>query len=270
MLARGLFALTLCVFGLVFAVQEKIAGHAEPYLAPAMPTQIQRVALGYMQQLGAEMLFVRAAVFLGGLPAGVAPESYAATLAQNFDVMTELYPRFVDPYYLAQSSLPHISPEYAAQANTILARGMKAVPEHLILPFFAGFNYFHYMEQPQKAAEVFFEMAQRPEAPTWLGHLAAVLAAQGGNLYGGRLTLEAMLASEEDEIVRERYQRSLEAFDKAIVVFEATSQFEKDHGYPPDSLGLLVPNYLQNIPDLGTDFEMVWEPPTLRLVRSKK
>ena len=73
---------------------------------------------------------------------GTPETSYAEPLANNFEVMTQLYPRFIDPYYFAQAFLAPISPEAAGKANTILETGIAAYPNDLVSSFLSWLQFF--------------------------------------------------------------------------------------------------------------------------------
>lgn len=264
---RALGAVLLVLYLVVWGLQKGKAEWTDYYLSPAPPAPVLKVASGYARQLAGFSLFVKVAIFAGGPLRGVDKKSYAENLAQNFDVMTELYPEFIDPYHYCQSFLAPISPEYAGRANAILERGVQAHPDVLYLPFFQAFNYFYYMHQPVKAAELFYSLSKHPDAPPWFGHLAGTLMARGGNLAAGRAMLEAMLKTEQNEQTKERYRRSIENFDKAIKVQEALDMYRKEHGTDAVSLYDIVPHYLDALPKLNDGALLVWEPPLLRLER---
>lgn len=268
--AASLILVLLCYL-LLFTLAEKHFMTARLSFSAPLPAPVQRVALGFLRHVGAEMLFVKAAVFLGAPPAMLPKEQeYAEDLAVNFDVMTELYPEFKDAYYLAQSSLAHISPEYAGRVIVLLDRGIAAYPNDLIFPFFKGFDHYYYRDEAAHAAEIYAELGSRPGAPTWLGHLAAVLSARDGALQAGLLSLQVMHATEEDEKDKARYARDIEIFKRAISIQEAAASFEQKYGRAPQRLEELVPEYFVRLPDVGPEFELLWITPRLRLIRPLK
>lgn len=236
-----------------------------------LPAPVQRVALGFLRHLGAEMLYVKAAVFLGA-PSSMLPKEkeYADNLSSNFEVLTDLYPEFKDAYFLTQSSLAHISPEYAGRVITILDRGIAVYPDDLILPFFKGFNHYYYRDEASHAAEIFAELGKRPDAPSWLGHLAAILAARDGALQAGLLSLQVMHATEKDERTKARYARDIETFKKVLGIQAAATAFEKKYGRPPQRIEDMIPEYFPKLPDIDSEFELEWIPPRLRLLRPLK
>ena len=264
---RLLGAILLVLYLMVWGMQADKASWADYYLSPATPAPVLKVASGYARQLTAFALFVKVSIFAGGPLRGVDQLNYADTLAQNFDVMTDLYPEFIDPYHYCQSLLAPISSEYAGRANGILDRAVKSHPLLVYFPFFQAFNTFYYMQQPVKAAEMFFTLSTRPDAPPWFGHLAGMLMARGGNLVAGRSMLEAMLATEQDEFMKDRYRRSIGNFDQAIRVQAALDHYRQEHDTDATTLQELVPDYLDVLPILDDGFVLVWEPPLLRLDR---
>ena len=270
MLVRILLILLMIVYGILFQTHERQSSKIGPHLSMALPSPVQEVILGYLKELGAEMLFIKTAAFWGRNDLPKNHEEYAESLAQNFHVMTDIYPEFIDPYYLCESSLSYINYDSASSANEILLKGVNSHPDNMILPFFRGFNYFYYMDQPKEAAAVFSDLASRPDAPSWFGHLAGILSARGGDLYGGLMTLKAMLSTEEDEAMKGRYQRSIMNFENAIRVHEATEKFFVKNGRYPQQLNNLIPQFLVKIPNFDDGFSLKWESPILRLIRPLK
>lgn len=255
------------VYGLFFLAQENLFREREVPLQPVPNASFLRATAGYLHQLTAEVLFVQSAVFLGGLKPGIDHLSYAPVLAHNYRQIATLYPHFNDPYYFAQSYLSSVAPEFAEATNDILATGRKAYPENLIYPFFQGFNLFRYLDEPLKAADVFREASQLPDAPPMFAHLAVILSAQGGQLQAGILTLHAMLKSTDDEVIKKRYQEEIEMFKQAVRVQRAADAFYAAHHRYPGTLDELVPAFLPSLPSFGTAFELTWKPPVVGLKR---
>lgn len=235
-----------------------------------MPPAIQKIAFGYLRQLGGEMQFIKASVFYGGVKPGRDPLEYAESLAQHFTAAAILHPHFVDTYFLCQATLPYINNEYTKQTNSILGLGMTALPDNFVLPFFVGFNHFYHLKDLSNAARFLKIASEKPNGPTWLGHLASVLAAEGGDIYGGLIWLKAMLAGEEDEKMRERYQHSIVMFERAVIVQQAINTYKNQHGQYPTALDALVPEVMAALPEFDPSFQLSWDPPILRLIRVTK
>jgi len=262
-----LFIPLVGVYCLFFLVQENLFKEKNVTLQPVPVASFLRATTGYLHQLTAEILFVQSAVFLGGVKPGTDPKTYAPVLAHNYRQITTLYPQFNDPYYYVQSYLTSVAPEFAQAANDILATGRTAYPKNLIYPFFQGFNLFRYLDEPLKAAEVFRQASRLPEAPPMFGHLAVILAAQGGQLQAAIISLQAMLKSTDDEGVKRRYQQEMDMFRQAIKVQHAVNNFFTRHQRYPVALDELVPAFLPTLPSFGQMFELTWNPPNVGLKR---
>ena len=262
-----LFFLLLFSYGVLFSLQEASFSESTQQLSHPLPPAIQKIALGYLRQLGGEMQFIKASVFYGGIKPGRDPLEYAEPLAQHFTSAATLHPQFIDTYFLCQAILPYINTDYARHANTVLAQGIAALPNNIILPFFAGFNHFYYLDEPLEAARLFHLAAAKPNGPIMLEHLANILSAEGGNIYAALIGLRGMYASEKDEQIKMRYAEEIAAFEKAVTVLNAIQRHEKMNGTPPAVLTDLVPEYLPAIPDIGPIFTLEWKPPHLGVVR---
>ena len=268
MIVRIVVCLGLIIlYGSVFTAQERLAQTRDASLEFALPVAFQTIAAGYLKQVAAEMLFIKTSVFLGGLKLKTPPASYESALTNNFQVMSSLYPRFIDPYYYCEAFLPSISPEAAAKANSVLETGITAYPDDLIFRFYHGTNFFLWMNEPLKAAKAFEEAAKLPNAPKMFEHLAALMSAQGGQITAGLMSLKAMLASEMDENVRARYQEEIAIFEQALEVNAALTAYREKYSRPPETLQQLVPEFIPAIPEIKDAFVLVYEPPTLRLKR---
>ncbi len=265
-----LFFLLLFFYGTLFPLQEARFPESSQQLSHPLPPAIQKIALGYLHQLGGEMQFIKASVFYGGVKPGRDPLEYAEPLAQHFTAAATLHPQFIDTYFLCQATLPYINNDYARYANIVLAQGMTALPDNFVLPFFAGFNHLYYLNEPLQAARLFHLAAAKPNGPIMLEHLANILSAEGGNIYAALIGLRGMYASEKDEQVKMRYAEEIAAFEKAVTVLEAIRRHEKMKGAPPAALNDLVPDYLLAIPDVGPVFRLEWKPPHLGVVRVAK
>lgn len=267
-MARSLLlAGIVLLYSWLFTQQEHWAEERNVSLDMALPASFYKIVAGYIKQLASEMLFIRTSVFLGGVRPGTPPTNYVEPLGNNFEVMTQLYPPFIDPYYFCQGFLPHISPKAAARASTIFETGIAAHSDDFILRFFHGTNFFLAMNEPLKGAEAFAEAAKLPKAPPLFAHLAALLSAQGGDIAAGLISLKTMLASEEDEVVRTRYEEEIVIFEQALEVQKALTVYIGKYGTGPKALEQLVPEFIASIPDIKDFFVLVYDPPNLHLQR---
>ncbi|MDX8411809.1 MAG: hypothetical protein R8K46_08080 [Mariprofundaceae bacterium] len=257
----------ITAYAFIFMLQESHATHEKYELEATMSAEMQLATLGYFRQLGAEMLHIKSAVFLGGVPAGVDHEAYVDNLAEHFDAASTLHPKLLDTYYLAESSLSWINDEGVRRANRVLEKGIRARPDQWVLPFFMAFNSFYYQREYGQAAEQLQRAAAIEGAPRWIGHLASVIAGRGGDIHGGLIWLRAMRMDEEDPEIKKRYDNDIKVFERALTVQQALEKYDQRHGALPLALDQLVPEFMATIPDIGPEFNLTYEDQSLRVVR---
>nr|NJM02674.1 hypothetical protein [Desulfobacula sp.] len=201
------FVSILLIYLSAFFIQERQIRNMPPHLTQTLPARVHKIAAGYMYQLWAEMLYIKTTVFLGGRKPGQEPQSYAENLAEHFWVISTLHPDFIDTYFICESSLSSLGSDSVKKTNAVLEKGIAAKPDNWILLFFKGFNHFRYQSDPGEAASTLYKASRIPGAPVWLGHLAILLSAEGGDIYAGLMWLKAMLATERDEMMRDQLQK---------------------------------------------------------------
>ena len=257
---------SILLYSTFFVLHERQwAGRVER-LPLAQPVPYYRVLAGYLQQLAAEMLFVRTNVFIGRatmqnkplLPDGPA-------IAQNFEVASALYPRFQAPYYPAQAFLPELSPELARRTNAILESGITAYPGDLSLRFSHAANYFLWMNDKARASEAFAQAAAIPGAPPLYGRLAEMFASPEGELKAGMVSLLVMRNAEKDPKVKAKYGRRLLMYERAIEVQNAVQAYIRDHGAAPATLEHLLPLYLPVVPVFDQGYTLIYNSPQVSL-----
>ena len=134
-LRSSFIILLVLLYGYVFTLQERHAQFNDISLENPMPVSFYTVASGYGRQLAAEMLFIKTAVFLGGVKHDTLQKKYTNALGNNFEAMTSLYPRFTDPYYFSEAYLPSLSRDAAEKNNAILDTGIAAFPREFTSDF---------------------------------------------------------------------------------------------------------------------------------------
>jgi hypothetical protein len=255
-------ALLVFVYCILFIRQEQNFKLRTPYLESALPASFYSLTCGYFKQLIAETLFVKTSVFLGGLPPKTPASSYSGALANNFQTITSIYPEFIDPYFFSQAFLAE---EDAKSTNEILERGIPVHPKEHIFSFFAGYNYLRYLNEPLKAAVVYKNAAAAPDAPPIFQRLAILMTVRGGDILSGIISQRALIATEQDPQIKEKYKDEMAIFENAYAVEKALQSYAAKHQDYPQELSALVPEFLDNLPAIGGKFILEYQNPTLRL-----
>lgn len=255
----------LAGYGFLFFAQEQHGAIARQDISPSLPGPVLKgLGHSFLDQIIAEALFIKVAVYQGGLQ-GEASTANLDIMGQDFRLMSELHPKMLDVYYRSETTLAYRGDRYTRLANRILEDGRAALPDRVALPFFEGFNYFHYMNNPAKAAKILRIASNIPGSPQWIGHLASMLAAESGNIRTGLVWLREMLANSTDEKEKARYIKGIEAFEQALQVQLALERYTRTVGAPPDRLDALVPKYIAQLPSFAKGFVLVYKKPDLFL-----
>lgn len=249
----------------MFYMHEKLALVKEVQLSPALPIPVLQV-LGrtYMEQMISELLFIKVAVFYGGGGYALKGDNLDV-ITNHFLAMQELHPIMIDTYYRTEAAIADKGDQYAQITNSILKEGRDELPGEVVLPYFEGFNYYYYLDEPLKAAELLRLASTYDEKYQWLGHLASTLLAKGGNIRAGLSWLKGMHASMDDGTEKERYAKDIAEFERAMQVQLALEYYAKQYGGYPEHLDEILPNILSVLPTFSDKFVLEYQKPTLSL-----
>jgi len=134
------------------------------------------------------------------------------------DLAVTLDPKFNIAYRFGAILIalePPNGPGRPDQAIAILEKGLAANPDRWQYAHDIGFVHYWYTGRFDEAAGWFTRAAAMPGAPRWLGPLAAVTLAQGGDRQGARRLLVELAATSDGYIRRsaERGLAQLQALD---------------------------------------------------------
>ncbi len=162
--------------------------------------------------------------------------------------ITDLDPRFWDPYLLGEMMLPWDAGKID-EANRLLKKAIQARPDDFRPWYFLGFNAFFFEKNAKKAAPYLRRAAELPGAPDFLKGLAARFSYYGGETDLGILYLKGMLARTTDEALRKHLEKRLIALEAMQRLERAVKRFRQAHGRLPQDLDdLQQAGYIENIP----------------------
>jgi len=124
------------------------------------------------------------------------------------DSITELDPRFTQPYWFAAFVLgaEMKRPDLAAK---LIERGLQANQDSWYMPFIAAVNQFLFAHDDVKAAKYYRQAAKYPGAPNWLERQAELINIGMPTLYRQINTLELVYGSSSDPGVKEAVRKQL-------------------------------------------------------------
>jgi tetratricopeptide (TPR) repeat protein len=163
---------------------------------------LRRLSLGY-EGLLADIYWTRAVQYFGRQR--LARATQFELLGPMLRTATALDPHLIIAYRYGAIFLAEKSPGGAGrpdEALGLLRRGIVANPDDWRLWQDLGFIYYGDLKDYARAAQAFAMGSERPGAPLWMKAMAAVVAAQGGELETSRLLWMEMYRHPENDQLR--------------------------------------------------------------------
>jgi len=209
----------------------------------------------------ADFLFLKTMTVIGQkIGQDVNPSQQEWTMVHTLlDNITELDPRFWDPYLFGQMMLAWQA-GMIDKADNLLIKAAKHRPHDFRPYYFLGFNHFYFKKEFALASEYLQKASVKPDSPSYLKGLAARLSLYGNRTEVGIAFLRQMLAGTHDPNLRHYLEKRLTALER-IDALEKKVQLYKDRfGNLPKSLDdLVAKGLLERIPEdpYGGDFVLL-------------
>lgn len=160
-------------------------------------------------------------------------------LAKIIDRITDLDPRFWDPYLFAEMMLTWQA-GMIDEANRLLLKAARANPNDYRPLYFLGFNQFYFRKDAAKAAPYLRQAALKPGAPAFLKGLAARFSLYGRQTLAGIIFLKGLIRQTNDEKTRRYLEKRLKALEIINSLENAVTEYRKLYGRLPEDLSELV------------------------------
>ncbi|MEW6428521.1 MAG: hypothetical protein AB1568_10850 [Thermodesulfobacteriota bacterium] len=152
--------------------------------------------------------------------------------------VTDLDPRFWDPYLLGEMTLPWDA-GMIEEANELLLKAAANRPEDFRPPYFLGFNAFYFQKDAKKAAPYLRQAAELPGAPGFLKALASRFSLYSRETTAGIAFLEGMLRSPLDDALRRHLEKRLSALKTIDLLERKVEEYRRKFGSLPESVDIL-------------------------------
>lgn len=209
----------------------------------ALPPQVLKMTALEFDGLLSDVIFLKTLSFYGKtFERKVKPrvsEPELNWINDSLTAATELDPYFLDPYYLANSTLAWEG-NRVEQANLLLEKGAKYRQWDWLLPFYAGFNHYYFLHDNAKAAKLLTEAAKRSDGVTLLATLAARLSYESNQTESAIIFLEEMLNQASDDYSRREYGQRFAALKDILALEKAVAAFQSKIGRAPKTINELV------------------------------
>jgi tetratricopeptide (TPR) repeat protein len=204
---------------------------------------LKRLSLGY-DGLLADIYWTRAVQYFGF-------RHHNGTL--NYDLLSPLLeitahldPQLVVAYEFGASFLAPAPPDGAGepkQAIQLMEYGIQNNPDNWKLYYDLGFIYYMNLKDYPKAAQVFAQGAQRPNAHAFLRLLAAQMAQHAGEFATARLMWNATYQNTQDKFIQQNaleHLRALQVDEDVTRLQQAVTRFGERTGRLPTSMAELA------------------------------
>jgi hypothetical protein len=210
-----------------------------PFLDIQSASAVRQLTMSF-QAVAADVYWIRAVQYFGSAHAAGAAGGYPL-LYPLLDVTTTLDPRFNLAYRFGAMFLAEPIPGGAGRpdlAVKLLDKGIAQQPQRWEYFQDIGFVYYIQRHDYRKAAEWFQKGSRVQGAPWWLGSLAAVTLARGGDRAGSRFLWERTLESAGNDWLRKQAERrlsQLDAMDQIDELQHIVSEYRGRTGQLPSS-----------------------------------
>jgi hypothetical protein len=239
---------------------------AADYLYVPSGRVVERAALSF-DMLAADLYWIRAIQYYGGLKRGVGTERSYSLLYPLLDITTTLDPQFTIAYRFGAIFLAEAFPSGPGRpdlAIRLLQKGIRATPNRWQYLQDIGFVHYWWRHDYKAAAEWFQRASEVTGAPWWLKALSATTLAQGGERRGSRTLWEQLAQSADNEWLRAEARRrlqQLDAFDTLDRVAAVLKRYVKERGVVPASWSeLTATGALPEVPRDPAGIPLVLDP----------
>jgi tetratricopeptide (TPR) repeat protein len=204
---------------------------------------LKRLSLGYNGLL-ADIYWTRAVQYFGFRHHN-GTRNYNL-LAPLLEIATHLDPHLVVAYEFGASFLAPAPPDGAGepeQAIKLMEYGIQNNPDNWKLYYDLGFIYYMNLKDYPKAAQVFAQGAQRPNAHSFLRLLAAQMAQHAGEFATARLMWNATYQNTQDKFIQQNaleHLRALQVDEDVTRLQQAVARFGQRTGRLPASIAELA------------------------------
>ncbi|MCL7488661.1 MAG: hypothetical protein M8357_10870 [Desulfobulbaceae bacterium] len=168
----------------------------------------------------------------------VKPAEWQATYL-GVKLITELDPRFLDPYVLAETSLPWEA-GMVEETNELLLKAASVLKDNYRPYFFLWFNHYYFLKDPETAGMYLEKAAIVPGAPQFYKTLAARMRLQSGNIMSGIIFLQEMLKETRDAKTKLFLQKRLDTLRIIAALEKHVGEYIKQFNQQPENLSDLV------------------------------
>ena len=226
---------------------------------------LKKAVLGF-DSLAADIYWLRTVQYFGG-QRRFSEEKRFDLLEPLLNITTTLDPNLKIAYTYGATFLSEPWPRGAASPHKGLAlidKGIENHPEHWRFYLDKGFIYFWFLQDYEKAAEIFLDGSKLPGAPYWMVATAGRTLTRGGDRQTARELWKILHDVAENDQMRHNamvHLWQLDALDEMDVLNSQARRFESEKGHFPETWEeMIAAGYLRDEPADPSGTPYVLEP----------
>lgn len=153
--------------------------------------------------------------------------------------ITNLDPRFLDPYIVTQMTLP-FDAGMVKETNILLEKAAQILKEDYRPNFFLWYNHFYFLNDPATAGMYLEKAARIPGAPAYFSTLAARMNLYAGKIHAAVIFLEENLRETTDPSLQKFLSLRIESLKKIGFLEAKIMEFRKRYNKSPEKLQELI------------------------------
>ena len=206
-----------------------------------IPGPVAKVASLEFSGVASDYLMLQTLTYLGEkiMNKEVLNKDQWHVIYKALDQTTYLDSRFLDPYVLAEMTLPWEA-GMVHETNELLKKIIKVRTNDHRPFFFLWYNYFYFLKDPATGAQYLEQAAKIPGAPPYYATLAARSSFYGKQTEAGILFLKEMLGDTTDPERKKFLLLRLNALEKIAFLEQKIQEYKKLTNILPKSLKQLI------------------------------
>jgi len=217
---------------------------------PLSPSLAKAVSFGSTEFLADYYWLALIQYYGGGTPNG----KYRK-LAELFNVVTELSPKFQQAYQTGLIILP--GEGFPDQAIELGEKGKRNLPDSWEMPYYTGLVHHIYKKDYVSAAKEFQIAAIKKDAPPITQYFAGIYYKEANQRSLAYQIFKTVNETTKDDFVRERSAKQLVHLEMVFFLEDAVAKFQQQFGrYPTSQQELVTKGLIKEIPisPLGVGF----------------
>ncbi len=213
----------------------KISVDYNVYIEPQPPSPMVARALSFgATEALADWYWLTLIQYYGG----GTPNGKYRKLAELFDLVSELSPKFATAYETGLVILP--GEGFVDEALLLGAKGERNLPEAWQPPYYTGLVYHIYKKDYLAAARAFERAATKPNAPDNAKYFAGIYYAKADSRQTAYLIFKNIAESTTSDFIRERSLKYLGQLDLIIFLEDSAGRYRAKYNRWPANLEELV------------------------------